>query len=66
VVTGVLPEGKRNLAFGVFYTGYGIGWLIGSVVTGFLYDQSRVGLVTFRVLAQLISLPLFVMAKRQE
>jgi len=24
VVAGVLPEGKRNLAFGLFYTGYGV------------------------------------------
>ena len=32
VVAGVLPEGERNLAFGLFYSGYGIGWLIGSVL----------------------------------
>jgi hypothetical protein len=66
VVAGVLPEGKRNQAFGLFYTGYGVGWLIGSVAAGLLYDQSRVALVAFAVLAQLISLPLFVIAKRQE
>ncbi|UPK35115.1 MFS transporter [Bradyrhizobium sp. 186] len=66
VVASVLPEGKRNFAFGLFYTGYGAGWLIGSVATGLLYDQSRVALVAFAVFAQLISLPLFVIAKRQE
>ncbi len=66
VVASVLPEGERNLAFGLFYTGYGVGWLVGSVVTGLLYEQSRVALVVFAVLAQLISLPLFVIAKRQE
>ena len=66
VVAGVLPEGKRNLAFGLFYSGYGAGWLIGSVATGLLYEPSRVVLVAFAVLAQLISLPLFVIAKRQE
>ncbi len=66
VVAGVLPEGERNLAFGLFYSGYGIGWLIGSVATGLLYDQLRVALVVFAVAAQLISLPLFVIAKRQE
>jgi predicted MFS family arabinose efflux permease len=40
VVAGVLPEGQRNLAFGLYYAGYGIGWLIGSVVTvtGLLYE----------------------------
>src|ERR1700704_2195349 len=66
VVAGVLPEGKRNLAFGLFYAGYGVGWLIGSIAMGLLYEQSRVALVVFAVLAQLISLPLFVIAKRQE
>jgi predicted MFS family arabinose efflux permease len=65
-VAGVLPEGERNLAFGLFYTGYGVGWLIGSVATGLLYEQSHSALVVFAVLAQLISLPLFVIAKRQE
>ena len=25
VIAGVLPEGRRNLAFGLFYTGYGAG-----------------------------------------
>lgn len=66
VVASVLPEGKRNLAFGLFYTGYGLGWLIGSVATGLLYERSRVALVAFAVIAQLISLPLFMIAKRKE
>jgi hypothetical protein len=43
-----------------------VGWLIGSIAMGLLYEQSRVALVVFAVLAQLISLPLFVIAKRQE
>jgi MFS family permease len=66
VVANVLPEGNRNLAFGLFYTGYGVGWLVGSVVAGLLYDQSRPALIAFAVIAQLASLPLFVIAKRQE
>ncbi|MFL6838305.1 MAG: MFS transporter, partial [Bradyrhizobium sp.] len=60
------PEGNRNLAFGLFYTGYGVGWLIGSVAAGLLYDQSRPALIAFAVIAQLASLPLFVIAKQQE
>jgi RNA polymerase sigma-70 factor, ECF subfamily len=39
-VAGVLPEGQRNLAFGLYYAGYGVGWLIGSVATGLLYEQA--------------------------
>ena len=66
LIAGVLPEGKRNTAFGLYYIGYGGGWLIGSIATGLLYDQSRVALVVFVVVAQLASLPLFLIAKQQE
>jgi predicted MFS family arabinose efflux permease len=44
--------------------GYGVGWLIGSVATGLLYEQSRLALVVFAVVVQLASLPLFVIAHR--
>jgi MFS family permease len=65
VIAGLLPEGKRNTAFGLFYAGYGGGWLVGSIVTGLLYDKSRVGLVVFAAAAQLVSLPLFLLAERR-
>ena len=64
IVAGELPEGKRSLAFGLFYTGYGAGWLLGSIVTGLLYEASIPGLVAFTILIQLASLPLFVLAAR--
>jgi predicted MFS family arabinose efflux permease len=66
IVAGVLPEGQRNLAFGLYYAGYGVGWLIGSVATGLLYEQSRLALVLFAVVVQLASLPVFMIAQRQE
>jgi MFS family permease len=64
LVTTVLPDAQRNFAFGLYYGGYGIGWLIGSVVTGLLYDQSRSAMVIFAVVAQLLALPIFVLAHR--
>jgi MFS family permease len=64
LIAGELPEGHRNLAFGVFYLGYGAGWLVGSVTTGLLYDRSRIALVAFAVIVQLASLPLFILAAR--
>jgi MFS family permease len=66
IVAGVLPEGQRNLAFGLYYAGYGVGWLVGSVATGLLYEQSRLALIMFAVALQLASLPVFVIARRQE
>jgi len=66
IVAGLLPEGSRGLAFGLFYSGYGTGWLLGSIVTGLLYGRSLTALVIFVVAAQLASLPLFVAAHRFE
>jgi MFS family permease len=63
-VAGMLPEGRRNLAFGLFYTGYGIGWLVGSTTTGLLYERSVRAMMAFSVVVQLTSLPLFIMAER--
>jgi len=64
LIASVLPTGRRNLAFGLFYLGYGGGWLIGSVMSGLLYEHSRMALIAFAVTTQLISIPLFVLADR--
>jgi MFS family permease len=65
VVAGMLPEGQRNLAFGLFYTGYGGGWLIGSIATGLLYARSIAGVIGFSVAVQLTSIPIFILAERR-
>ena len=64
IVAGVLPQGRRNLAFGLFYVGYGGGWLAGSVITGMLYERSRVALVAFSIAVELAAIPLFLLADR--
>jgi MFS family permease len=64
LVATVLPERQRNFAFGLFYAGYGVGWLIGSVVTGLLYEHSLSAMVVFAVAAQLAALPIFAIAPR--
>jgi MFS family permease len=66
IVASELPEGRRNTAFGIFYTGYGSGWLVGSVVVGILYSHSRLLLIAFSMAVQWISIPLFVLARRQK
>ena len=48
----------------MFYAGYGLGWLVGSVTTGLLYDRSRIAMIVFCAGMQLISLPMFVVAER--
>jgi hypothetical protein len=64
VIAGVLPEGRRNLAFGLFYLGYGAGWLVGCVTSGLLYERSLPLLIVFSVAVQLTSLPVFLAAGR--
>jgi predicted MFS family arabinose efflux permease len=64
LIASVLPEGRRNYAFGLFYIGYGAGWLVGSIAAGLLYERSLIGLVSFAVAAQLVSVPVFVMGSR--
>jgi MFS family permease len=64
LVATVLPERQRNFAFGLFYAGYGVGWLVGSVVTGLLYEHSLSAMVVFAVAAQLAALPIFAIAPR--
>jgi MFS family permease len=66
VVAGLLPEGRRSQAFGLFYAGYGAAWFAGSVAAGLLYTRSPAAVVAFSVAAQLASLPLFVAASRAE
>jgi MFS family permease len=62
LIASVLPEGRRNSAFGIFYLGYGGGWLIGSITTGLLYDYSRTALIAFSMLAQVAAIPFFIAA----
>jgi MFS family permease len=64
VIANAMPRERRNFAFGLFYAGYGGGWLVGSVVTGVLYGPSRIALVIFCVVVQLASVPLFVAAAK--
>jgi MFS family permease len=64
IIASVLPKNRRNLAFGLFYTGYGLGWLVGSVTTGLLYGRSLPLLIIFSVVIQLAALPFFALAQR--
>ena len=64
VVASELPRDHRSLAFGLYYTGYGFGWLLGSIATGLLYEQSRFSLVAFAAGMQVLSLPFFVLGHR--
>ena len=63
-ISGLISPERRSTAFGIFDTGFGIAWLVGSVAFGLLYDKSLRILVAVSVLGQLVSLPIFSFAKR--
>lgn len=64
VATMVTSE-KRGSAYGIFNTGYGLFWFIGSALMGILYDKSIFLLVAFSVIAQLAAIPVLVYARKK-
>jgi MFS family permease len=65
MLTGVIPPQKRSTAFGLFDTGYGIAWFIGSAVMGLLYEKSILAVALFSVCLQLAALPIFFIANKE-
>lgn len=64
IVAKMVSKDKRGSAYGVFNTGFGLFWFLGSVVMGLLYDQSVYALVIFSMLIQFLALPLLVISMR--
>ena len=65
ILTHVIPPQKRSTAFGLFDTGYGIAWFLGSALMGLLYEKSIIAVVVFSVTAQLLALPLLFAANKK-
>jgi MFS family permease len=61
----MVPRDRRATGFGLFNAGFGLCWFLGSVLMGWLYDFSLVGLVAFSVTAQLLSIPFFLAVSRE-
>ena len=64
MLTGVIAPQKRSTAFGLFDTGYGIAWFLGSAAMGLLYGKSIVALALFSVILQLAALPILLIANK--
>ncbi|HEV2403381.1 MAG TPA: MFS transporter [Candidatus Saccharimonadales bacterium] len=65
LVAGIVPSIRRATGFGLFDTGFGIAWFMGSWFMGYLYSKSITELVVFSVCLQLLSLPIFWLAYRR-
>jgi MFS family permease len=65
-VAKIVSPNIRATAYGIFSTGYGIAWFIGSALMGILYDKSITWLVGFSVVSQLIAVPMFIWIKTED
>jgi predicted MFS family arabinose efflux permease len=65
MLTGVIPPQKRSTAFGLFDTGYGVAWFLGSAAMGLLYETSILAVVLFSVILQLAAIPVLFIANKK-
>ena len=65
IIGGMISKDKRSTAYGIFNTGYGFAWFIGSTLMGIFYDFSIPLLVAFSIITQLLSVPLLIFLSRR-
>jgi MFS family permease len=65
MLTGVIPAQKRSTAFGLFDTGFGVAWFLGSAAMGLLYDKSVVAVAFLSTILRLAAIPIIFIATRQ-
>jgi len=63
-IAPMVPSQRRGTAYGIFNTGYGLFWFLGSALMGVLYDVSVPALIVFSSAMQLASLPLLLGVSR--
>lgn len=59
-VSRIIPKSMRSSGFGIFETGFGIAWFLGSWLLGFLYDIRPVYLVIVSVVVQLLAIVFYL------
>lgn len=56
----MVPRDRRGTGYGIFNTGFGLFWFLGSALMGILYEISLGALVAFSLAAQLLAVPLLL------
>src|SRR6266481_835950 len=64
MLTGVIPSEKRSTAFGLFDTGFGVAWFVGSAAMGLLYEKSVMAVALVSMILQLAAIPIIFVANR--
>lgn len=62
-IAELVPSSHRASGYGLFNTGFGVAWFLGSTIMGFLYDWNIVFLVAFSLFFQFLSIPVFLMIR---
>lgn len=65
-LANMAPEGKTASVYGIFNTVYGLAWLAGSALMGFLYNIHPQGLIIFSIAAQALAWVTFVFLRKKE
>ena len=64
-VSQIIPKSMRSSGFGIFETGFGIAWFLGSWLLGALYDFNPVYLVIVSMLAQILAVVFYLACIRR-
>ncbi len=65
-VSKIIPRSMRSTGFGIFETGFGIAWFLGSWILGALYDIKPQSLVIVSVVSQLMAVVFYVISIIQQ
>ena len=63
-VTSMVPKSSRATGYGIFECSFGIFWFLGSWLLGVLYDINIPLMAMISMIAQLASIPLYIMSSR--
>lgn len=59
-VSTIMPKSGRSTGFGIFETGFGVAWFLGSWLMGIMYDIKPVYLVVFSVISIAAAVPFYI------
>lgn len=65
-VSKIIPSSMRSTGFGIFETGFGIAWFLGSWLLGALYDTNPGWLVVVSVSVQILSIVFYGFCIRKQ
>jgi MFS family permease len=65
-VSKIIPKSMRSTGFGIFETGFGIAWFLGSWLLGALYDINTLWVAIVSVAAQILAVVFYIICIKTE